>query len=398
MRSLVLHGVLALGGLIMAWNVWTEEATEEVSPDAVELFECGESLEAIRLLGERRDTVLEAREEDGRPYYWIRIERRPDRADPVVKEFVGGEAVDELVLKLEPLRAERSLGVLDDEKLEELELDGEGQRLRIECGSRSVEWRVGATTFGQPLRYLRDPESGIVFLADSSLISELEAAEHRLMQRELLRLDMTEVETLHVRAFGEEQTLKQANRHDAARAQWVDAADPDRRNDLYGNWLNRFARLTVQEYLAVDAEPGADLEDASASYETLVEMEYRDEEGEVLDTLQLARVDAEQPQYYARTGATRSWVKVIRSVSQQIEDEARPVVGLEPIERPTPPEESPRGSAPVSPEGAAVPAEGALAPTEGSPTVPVPAPRTPPVPAPRTPPALPAPGGGSHGG
>jgi hypothetical protein len=403
-KSVITHGVLAVGGLILAWIAWTEEVTEDVSPDAVELLDCSDGIESIALLSERRDTTVEARGEDeDQRYYWITIERRSSNGESSTKEFVGGDAVDELVEKLSPFRAERSLGRVDEDLLPELDLapsppeepeEGEEPReppewsptrLRLRCGGDERTFVVGGSTFGLPRRYLMndDDEESPVYLVDAAVVSDVEAAEHRLMQRELHRFEMSEVETLHVSAFDRERTLKHRHRSDPRRAEWVDAEEPDRRNELFGNWLDIFRRLTVQEFLAVDAEPGADLEPVPASHEVVLELEYKDEGGEVLDTLELARVSSEPAEYYARSRATRAWVKVIRTVAQQIEDDARPVLGLEPIEREEPVESTPEDAAP--PDGTET--EGAEAPTPPA------GPATPPAPPP-VPGHSPPPGGG----
>jgi len=368
-RSVIAHAVLAVGGLLMAWLVWTDQDTEERPADAVDIFDCSpDDLTAVSFQTKNRNARLEVRADGDEKLYWITVERTPDRGEPSTDQFVGGETVPDYIELIAPLRALRSLGDLDDDQLEDLELKDHPATFVMECGGQTRTWKVGGAAFGSGDRYFRASSGGPVYFVAAGVVRELETAEFRLMQRNLQPTEWTEVETLQVRAFDNERRLMQRHRREPQQAEWVDAAEPDRRNELYGNWLELLNRLRVQSYLAPDARPGSDLEGVSAPPVPVLRLEYFDEDGDSLGTLELVRVDAQEPQYYAKSNATRAWVKVTASVARQIEDDVRPVVGLEPIHRqepspePAPEAETPAGGpgpvpdAPLPPERQAPPA------------------------------------------
>src|SRR5690606_18386235 len=85
-----------------------------------------------------------------------------------------------------------------------------------------------------------------------------------------------------------------------------------------------------------DAGPGSDIEGESVEPVDALAIEYFEEGGSAAGRMELARIDASPVRYYARTTATSSWVTVPASVAQQVEDDARTILGLEPIDRPEP--------------------------------------------------------------
>jgi hypothetical protein len=216
---------------------------------------------------------------------------------------------------------------------------------------------------------------------------------------------MTEVSGLEVSASGQEKALTQRDYRNPQAAAWVDADDPDRINELYGNWLDRLGRLRVQAYLPLDAPPGADLDDVSVAPEPVFELVWKGEDDEQIGRLEMVKLPLERPVYYARSEATRAWVRVVATTAQQVEDDTRAVVGLPPLERPVPEQAVPtpgetgeptEGSeeggasvAPPSPHGAAPSPHGAPRPSPHA----APLPATPAVPMPSAP-AHPTPAGG----
>ncbi len=371
MRSVLVHGVLAAGGLVLAWLVWVTPE-EERSPDEVELVDCApERVAGLELTIEQREVKLEARGQGDERTYWITVTRTPEDGEPSTREFVGSaEKVEEYLAKVAPLRALRSLGELDEETAGEVELGEEPAGTFVyRCGEQTHGYAVGGSAFGTGDRYLREQDGKTAYLLGADSIRDLQSAEALLMQRELNDFEWSDVESLVLRAEDRERRLLQRNRNDPQRAEWVDAEEPDRRNELFGNWLDRLTRLRVQDYLEPEAQPGSDVEDASVPPVEVLTIEYQAAGGDALGRMELARVETQPVRYYARTTATRAWVTVPRSVAQQVEDDGRSVVGLEPIERPEPEPEAPPAS-PHAPaeggEGAAAGSQGAAAQGEGA--------------------------------
>ena len=423
MKSVVAHGALAIVGLTVAYMVWTKGEEPEVTTDEeVTIVECTSAeLTSLTLHTKQRDVKLEMRGQGEARAAWFRVTRRqtpptpptatpggdPPSATPPpatvpdeVKQFVGSSAVTEYLTKAVPFRAIRSLGPVDAPQLEELELKTPETSIEIACGGRARTFQIGGTAFGTGDRYAREASGGPVYLLKAEIVRDLESAEFRMMQRDLHTFEMSKVQNIRVRAFDQERTLLQRNRENQQQAnnpeRWVDASTPDQQNAMYGNWLERVGRLRVQDYLAPDTNPGSEVEGRAAQTPIpVMQLTYLDDGGDELGRLELVRVDAAAgsttplpspapAEYYARSEATHGWVKVMRSIADEVEHDVRPIVGLEALpDEPTAP--AIESSAPGAPPGllgapGASPASSPL--PMGHPAVPLP------VPTPTVPPAV----------
>lgn len=356
-RGIAAHSILALGGLVLAYLVWTDESPES-SPDEVTIADCdADDIDRVELTTEDKDVLLELRAEGDARVAWLTVTRRPERGEETTERFVGSDAVTEWLAQVGPLRASRSLGDLSAEQLGEVGLDEPEGTLAIQCGEQRATFQLGGRSYGSGDRYVRAEGGNTVYLVGSERLAPLESAEFRLMERELHTFEWREVVSLELSAFDQQRELLQHNRLDAQRAEWVDARTPDRRDETFGNWLSRFPRLRIQRYLEPDAAPGSDLEGMSVSPERVLRIDYRGEDGE-LGFLELERVSGAQASYYARTETTRSWVTIPTSVASQIEEDLRAMLGVAPLPAPEPPPAADAGAAPAADAGAAQPDAG----------------------------------------
>jgi len=397
-KNLSVHIGLAVIGLAWAYVVWTSDDPSDIDGDGVVVVECAkENLRSLTFTSDRRSAVLEPRGEGETSSWWITVERTPEQGEATTVEFVTNEGIDEYLDTVAPLRAVRSLGEVSEDIYEELELDEEHRStIDMVCGEHEVTFHVGGSTFGTGDRYLVRADGGPVYLLDGEIVRGLENAEFQLMQRELHAFEMTEVTGLSVEASGHEKQLTQRNNRNPQQAAWVDAEEPDRINELYSNWLDRISRLRVQAYLPLDAQPGADLPEAEATPEPVFDLVWHGEDEDV-GRLEMVKLPLETPVYYARSEATRAWVRVVATTAQQVEDDTRAVVGLPPLERP-----SPHGAPVPTPEdaGTETPEEGGASvtpptPSPHAPAAPVPVAPLPAAPMPAAPHPMPTPTGGA---
>lgn len=390
MKNLSIHIGLAVIGLAWAYVVWTSEDPGDTDPDGVVVVDCEpDRLTRLAFTSDRRNAVLEPRGEGDTRSWWITVERTPEEGDASEVEFVANEGIDEYLTTVAPLTAVRSLGEVDEELFAELELDEENRStIDVVCGETEVSFHVGGSTFGGGDRYLQRADGGPVYLLSGDVVRGLENAEFQLMQRELHAFEMVEVSGLSVEASGQEKTLVQRNYRDPQQAAWVDVDEPDRINELYSNWLDRISRLRVQAYLPLDAEPGADLEGASVGPEPVLRLSWKGEDEEEIGRLEMVKLPLDTPVYYARSEATRAWVRVVATTAQQVEDDTRAVVGLPALER----------SSPESPLAPGLEADGEVPSDPGgeglAPPLPNPHGANPHAPTPPTPAPAPAPEGG----
>jgi hypothetical protein len=183
------------------------------------------------------------------------------------------------------------------------------------------------------------------------------------MQTELHDFALTDVDEAAISAKGMQRKLLHRNRLVKEEARWVDAAQPDRRNELFGNWFERLARLKAKAYLGDGEQPGSDLKITASAPQPVVVVEYK-LEGKPKDKLELVRVDTDQGAfYYAKSGTTKRWVSMYDSLAKQVDEDVAMVVGAEeaPAESTPAPGANPAAE-PANPHAAMNPHGGAMDP------------------------------------
>lgn len=373
MKTMIVHAALALAGLTLAWRLSTTEAEEQGGEASVTLFDCAQ-LEAASYKTQSRTIELERRspgdEGSSSAFYWITATSVGADAPAAPSYYLArkSEGDDGWLDRYQPFAASRSLGEVNDEVTEELGLNDEADVLVLKCSNGTQEFRVGSSTHGaQGHRYVQGKDGGPIHLVTNAVISQLAQADSQLARRKLHDFETSEVEKLQVAGSGETITLRQRDRHDPRAAVWVDDANPDQRNDLYGNWMGRVTALSIRESLALGKQPGQELAEAQEA-ETVLELAYIGEGDAPLGQLTLARADNPEkpgvPNYYAKSGATLGWVTVPWSVARQVENTGRAVLGLEPLPDPEPAAETPEAGAESA---AAAPPTGATTPASATP-------------------------------
>jgi hypothetical protein len=243
--------------------------------------------------------------------------------------FLASTKFDETLKSLAPLRGLRSLGEVPKSKDAEFGFDKVGTFLRIECGGKKVALDIGGRTYGAGDRYARDPKTRQSYLLPGALITDLQSAQFKFMQAELNEFTLADVDEAEVSALGKQRKLLQRNRAVPNEARWVDAAEPDKRNELFANWFQRISRLKAKAYLGEGEEPSKDLQITASAPKPVMTMQYK-LEGKPKDKVELVRVDTDQGSfYYARTGTTRRWVTLYDSLAKQVEEDVAMVVGAE---------------------------------------------------------------------
>jgi len=384
-KSVWIHGALALLGLTLAYLTWTkpeEEAADEDS-GAVDILACAEpQLAKIEL--ETKGQIVSMVPEKGaeEPTYWVTTSKKAEQKDNVgageakapgkdeagltgpdagAPEAADGGAPSDTVAdkpeppkqprphdpdapvtfladkkkvgsaieRFTPLSALRGLGVVSEARYAEFGFDEPDTELRFECGGKSVVLEIGGRTYGSGHRYARDPKSKQAYLLDGKLVTDIQSARFKFMQSTLHGFELADVDAATVTAHGKSRRLLHRDRKVEERAQWVDAAAPDRRNELFGNWFGRLEQLKVRSYLEPNAGPGADLQVAASPAEPVLQLEYEVED-QPPAKLELVRVRAQDKEFfYARSETTGRWVTMYDSVAKQVVQDAALVVGAE---------------------------------------------------------------------
>jgi hypothetical protein len=376
MKSVLIHGILAVFGLGFAYQTWTREPDVEEAPGAVTVAECRESdLQKVQVETETNNITVEPQKVKDETVYWVTVQRKPKPApkpepstaadggvakapeppkeDPETlkpKVFLANAAFKEYLKQVTPLKALQGLGSLPKDKLADFGFDKVETTFRLQCGGKAVSLEAGARTYGSSGRYVRDAKSKTAYLFRDDVVSDLQSAQFKFMQTDLHAFANPDVEEVTVEVRGTKKKLLQRDRKLADKAMWVDSAAPAKRNELYNNWFQRVGRLRAREYLPRNAEPGSDLKSASGEMTPVLTLDYKID-GKPNGKLELVKVEENgTPHYYARSEVTRGWVTVFDSAAKEVEQDAAMVVGLEE----TPPEKSepqPKPAAGASPHG-----------------------------------------------
>ncbi|HKU41693.1 MAG TPA: DUF4340 domain-containing protein [Polyangiales bacterium] len=381
MKSVLVHGLLALFGLGFAYQTWTREPDAEEAPGSVTVAECREGdLSKLRLESETNIVTVEPQKQKDETLYWVTVQKKvkppvkpaadpnkPDAgaaeaqkpAEPPPEEkpkvFLANKAFQDYLKLLSPLKAAQGLGTLPKDKLADFGFDKIETTLDVSCGGKQLEFEAGARTFGTGQRYVRDSKSQAAYLFNDDLVSDLQSAQFKFMQTDLHDFTNADVEEITVEVRGTKKRLLQRDRKLSDRAQWVDAAAPAKRNELYGNWFARVSRVRAREFLPRGAEPGSELKAAAGEITPVLRIDYK-VEGKPNGSLELVKVEENgTAHYYARSEATRGWVTVYDSSAKEVEQDAAMVVGLEeaPASKTEPkkPEADAKGAMPGLPAG-----------------------------------------------
>ncbi len=376
MRGVLLHGALALAGLLLAYQTWTRKPEDDGASTAeLTVLACTEAnLQSIKLEMPTHLVDVAPRRTSGLPSYWITTRRKKveemdpapgdkkpasakpaanvaadsgappnapatdkpgatpavQKLDPTVpRGFLTNASFKDYVKRVTPLRAVRALGPIR-EKLADFGLDAVGTRITVACGGKSVQLEVGARTFGTGQLYLRDAKSKDAYLFDDAFVSDLESAQFKFMQTELHAFAVDDVDEAKVTARGIEKRLLQRDKKLGEQGHWVDASAPTKRNELYNNWFARLRKLRVREYLPEGTQPGAELAPGSTgAVTTVVTIEYT-HDGKPSGRLELVRVQqGSAAHYYARTETTQGFVTLYDSAAKELESDVGLVMGLE---------------------------------------------------------------------
>ena len=363
MKSVAAHLLLLLASVIFAWTIWSREASEQTAPAArdedeqVAIFDISpDALQEVAFDGERRKVKVTARGTRDDRWFDVSTYRKDERrrpppprtpdggtadggvaesdapdggpAQPEVevvetrKRFTGNKALREHWTKFAPIKAKRAFGRVSASTLEEFELEHPRGTITIKARGKTHILEVGGTPFGSSDAYVRDKGSGRVYLVAAATVRDIEFAESRFMQRELLGVDAKDITKVVIASGARRKTLAQ-HAVDESHTSWTDEATPQTRNEMYDNWMRRVLGLRAIDYLAPDEEPAA--AQGSAESSTVFTIEAFDARGS-MGRAEIRKVQSDPTEYFGRSPATRSWVSLSASLLEQIERDLDPLL------------------------------------------------------------------------
>jgi hypothetical protein len=322
MKAVASHAVLLAVALGAAYLTWTRGSEAPPAPGSVELWEGEpEQVEAIRFAGLGRRVAVERRSDDRGSHFWAVVTPLdPDSAvqlgQPARTEFLVGEQGDELVRGLAAPRALRDLGAVDAEREREYGFAERTSELEVDVDGETHRLIVGGFVFGTGDRYAKVPESGRVYVLQSTLFPMLEAPE-TLTERRLHTFMPEDVGIVVLHASGGERTMRRASSPTGV-SSWAPADTPDRPDQTFATFMERVQQLWAEQYA-----PQVD----RSGLRELMRLDYQSESGEPLGYLALLRSEGATPEYFLISEHTRVPVRAFAGAADALARDVEQLFG-----------------------------------------------------------------------
>lgn len=293
-KSTAVHGGLAVAALLTAYLTWQREPETVGADDEAIALDLGKAdLEKVRYEDATKWVVIERRGED----VWLHTGQKPKPppapaaasdggtvtaggaagqdggtvtaavtppAPPPVpeppptpdREVRGNELAGKLLERFTPLKALRALGAQPPEKLKELGLEDSARKITVhQRGGRVHELKAGApASAGGTSPYLQSAADGKVFLVPSTLVSDLDSASVRLVERRLHSFKQPDPDMVVVKAGDKSRELVQTS-DPTGTIKLASKKTPDKPDELSKNWADKVWRLIVTEVMGKGETP-----------------------------------------------------------------------------------------------------------------------------------------------
>ncbi|HEX6925192.1 MAG TPA: DUF4340 domain-containing protein [Longimicrobiaceae bacterium] len=344
MKLAAIHALLLLATLGFAYQTWTRDKTGPVTPGSVLIWDTDvDDIVAIAYESDEQEVSIERREDETGTYFWGTVTHparetppsdtagdsvaadsesatpdgdsaAPDTmpAAPTVIEFVVGQEGDVLLDEAADPRALRDLGTVDEQRLSEYGLADSTAKIVVRTEDATRELEVGGTAWGVNDRYVRDRETGRIYVLPAAFLRRLERAEYLLPERRLHLFDDASIRRVVVRTGEAERVMHRADGAQPGTAIWTQPEEPDEPDQTFANFMDRLDRIWASEYVP-DLDP--------RTLTSVVRIDYFDASDRPLGHVELFRgnEEGEGVQYYARTELTRVLTRVNASLGEQLD-------------------------------------------------------------------------------
>lgn len=354
-RALAFQGGLAALGLLVAYTTWQREP-ERAAGEIIVIDSTKSDLKNVRFEDENSTVDILPAGASGEPGVWLKVQDKtpvppptppkpaastpdagtaaadgkmttppPQPPKPVAKprplrQLRGDEPAAKLLTEFAPFRSPRAFGVLEAPKLKELGLDNPKKKLIITARGETREFAIGQPPQGSGESYLRDVKDGRVYLMPRQVLTDLQGAAFRLVDRKLHSFKIGDVDRLAVASTGKSRDFVIKNRQDQNGYKLAPKSAPDKPEEMARNWHDKVWRLFPSELLGKGETP------AAGQPKVVTRIDYFDGSKNI-GWLELGKVDVApgtQPaisphgaptpnngaELYGRTEHTAGWVRL----------------------------------------------------------------------------------------
>jgi len=272
-KGVAIQGGLAIAGLLIAYTTWQREPEHAVG-DVVIIDSTKAELGSVHYEDENGTLDVSRRQEGGETTPWLRVEDKtpappatkpgqpappPVAAKPAhpPRELRGEDTAEKFLTQFTPFRSPRAFGVLDAEKSKELGLADAKKKLIITARGEKREFTIGQPAQGGSESYLRDAKDGRTYLMPRTLMSDLQGASHRLIDRRIHAFKVADFDRLTVTVGGKSRDFVVTNRANPTAYKLAPAATPDKPDETARNWHEKVWRMFPTEILGKGEAPPA---------------------------------------------------------------------------------------------------------------------------------------------
>jgi hypothetical protein len=327
----MVQGGLATVGLVLAYTTWQREP-ERAAGEVVIMEATRNEVERIHYDDGTRTADVERGRGGAEPALWIKVGPGP-QGKPPARTMRGNEAAEKLMNEFAPLRGARALGALDKAKLKELGFETSKKKIEVTARGQKRTFAVAGAGFGSS--YLKDERDGRVYVSAGTVVSDLDAASSRLVDRLLHEFKPQEFDQVTIVHGAKRRELVTAQPTSPTVPRLSPKANPGKVDDRASNWHEKLWRLFPVDVLGKDELP------AGGRPEVALRIEYgwkKQSKGWV----ELARIvpappsaamstpEAQAPknaELYARSEHTVSWVKLPGSADDILKEAEKVVAG-----------------------------------------------------------------------
>lgn len=327
-RETEFYGGLLVAAMALAWwsiHVPAEKKNQtEVKP--IDLWKAQGALQSLAFDKERLALRI-----DGR---WAQTERqrpapkkkRPADAGPdweslaeeapttEVRRFRINQKAQDLIASLTALKAKRNLGEVTPKTLADLGLEKPVSQLVLTFKDSEQRLQVGEKDVSGRLRYVQLQGQAPVYVVESRLIDDLEFADSRLMEVNLLSFDLAQVSAFTLKAGA--QSHRWVRRGKEFAQDGKEEVDPKA-----STWITKFFRLKAISYVdpeQKDKDPQTPVAVFSIDLETKEDKE----------TVSLSRLgEGKAALYHSVVGSEPTRIKVSSWTGKDLEDDVPELLG-----------------------------------------------------------------------
>ncbi len=327
-REIGVHlGLLAIAACL-AGALWTRDKEPKalVSADVPVWSGRADDVERIGYDTKTRKVRLEAKRDGAGRYFVGTIEKESplpagaadagagDAGAPTQRTttaIVSVGAAGKLAELLAPLKAFRGVGRVEGDRAAEFGLADPEGTLTVVLRGAEKKLLVGGPTPGGSDRYARDPASGEVYVIKGDIVRDLDAADARLVERDLHEWKDPEVVAAKVTASGKAREVVRGGAE--GKRFWADASAADKNDETLGNWMSKLDRVRPNEYPA----------SAPSGTQDVVRVDYRGSSGPIgwVEIVKATPAGGGKPEFFLRSERTRTFARVTASLAEQVEQD-----------------------------------------------------------------------------